>query len=315
MATPLIPQEIYLLERYSSLEHFGKMRDAWRTMLNYAEDLLDRFVHNLPPDYRSRPLPEQPDIVWGERVLPNFRATMQSLDSAYIKLSHGDYESLGRAHGVTGGLRGQSDFWSGWMDEVEPGAEAKYYELLYKANDLAKPVAITSSGTWNPGALTTDYKVVVKLPLNPPATWPTYRLNPQVKVKSGDRTPQTGIYLPDVDHSFPTLLLKSEDDIEGEANEASVVLDPAVSTIKGYRPTTWTLVERVADESDLPSAPSLVAPTRLRVEGGQPCPQTGFWFTPAQMHSRHHFKEGDIMPTVGSDYGATIWQWDSDQSA
>ena len=130
MKTPLIAQEIYLLERYSSLERFGKMSDAWRGMLNYAEDLLDRFVHNLPPDYRKRPLPEQPDIVWGERVLPNFRETMQILDDAYIKLSHGDYDSLSRAHGVRNDFHGQSEFWSGWMDEVEPGAEAKYHELL-----------------------------------------------------------------------------------------------------------------------------------------------------------------------------------------
>jgi hypothetical protein len=29
MSAPLIPQEIYLLERYSSLEYFGRMRDAF----------------------------------------------------------------------------------------------------------------------------------------------------------------------------------------------------------------------------------------------------------------------------------------------
>lgn len=34
MATPLIPQEIYLLERYSPLGYFGQMRDAWQVMLN-----------------------------------------------------------------------------------------------------------------------------------------------------------------------------------------------------------------------------------------------------------------------------------------
>lgn len=49
------------------------------------------------------------------------------------------------------------------------------------------------------------------------------------------------------------------------------------------------------------------------IAGNQPCPQTGYWFTPAKLHSRRHFKEGDIMPAVGSDYGSTIWQWDSNQ--
>ncbi|WP_136418082.1 hypothetical protein [Herbaspirillum sp. ST 5-3] len=314
MTTPLIPQEIYLLERFCSLERYGQMRDAWEAMLNHAESMLDRFMHNLPPRYRKRPLPEQPDIVWGERVLPNFRYTMRLLNDGYIKRSHGDYEALGRACGVTGGIRGQRDFWSGWMDEVEPGAEAKYYELLYKAGDLAWPVDLTSGGIWSPGALTTRYDKVVKEPLNPPPAWPTYRLNWKVTVKSGDRVPQTGIYLPDVDHGFPTLLIKSDDPLLGEANEASVVLDPSVSSKKGYRPTTWTLVERIADERDLLAQPSLIAPIRLRAEGGQPCPQTGYWYTPAKLNSRRHFKEGEVMPVFQSDYGSTIWQWDSNQA-
>jgi hypothetical protein len=52
-----------------------------------------------------------------------------------------------------------------------------------------------------------------------------------------------------------------------------------------------------------------------RVEGGKPCPQTGFWFTPAFADSRRHFDQGDTMPVFEhSQYGATIWQWDTNQS-
>ena len=310
MPTPLIPQEIYLLERFCSVERYKEMRDAWKAMLDYAEDLLDRFVRKLPPDYRSRPLPEQPDIVWGERVLVNFRGTMQILNDGYIKRLHGDYGALGRANGVTGGVRGQTDFWSGWMDEVETGAEAKYYELLYRASGFAWPVKLTSGGTWSPGDLTTHYDKVIKEPLNPPSTWPLYRLNSQIKVKSGDRTPVTGIYLPDVDDSFPTLLRQSDDDIEGEANEAMIDLPDGTST---YKPAIWTLVERVADESDMPTAPSLSG-TLMRCEAGKPCPRDGYWFTPAKANSRQRFAQGTIMPNIeGSDYGQTIWQWDAVQ--
>jgi len=50
------------------------------------------------------------------------------------------------------------------------------------------------------------------------------------------------------------------------------------------------------------------------VEGGQPCPQTGFWETPARLHSRSHFKQGDSMPVFeDSEYGHTIWQWSEEQ--
>lgn len=52
----------------------------------------------------------------------------------------------------------------------------------------------------------------------------------------------------------------------------------------------------------------------LRVEGGQPCPQAGYWATPAQLDSRSLFKAGEIMPTFEhSAYGATIWQWSEEQ--
>lgn len=245
MATPLIPQEIYLLERYTSLQSLEEVRDAWRAMLNYTEGLLDRFMHQLPPDYRSRPRPKQPDIVWGETVLPNFRDTMRYLDDACIKRAEGDYEALGRVVGVTGDIRGQGDYWEGWMDEVEPGAGDKYYDLLHRAGDLAEPIHHTVSGTWNPGDLTTRYhEILSTLPLNPPPSWPVYRLNTQVKVNSGERTPVTGFYLPDVDNSFPTLLIKSDDELAGEANEASV--DETFSP-DGYLPCTWTLIERIAD--------------------------------------------------------------------
>jgi hypothetical protein len=311
MATPLNPQEIYLLERFCSLERYRDMRDAWETMLKYAEHMLDRFMPNLPPDYRKRAQPDQPDIVWGELVLRNFRATMQSLNDGYVKLSHGDYEALGRSNGVTGGVRGQtSDYSSAWMDEVEPGAEAKYYELLFKADGLAWPIKRTSDSIWIPGALTTRYAEVINEPLNAPPSWPTYRLNRQVTVRSGAQVPQTGIYLPDVDNSFPALLIKSDDPWIGETIDAAIYVANGGSS---NAPATWTLVERVADESNVPTVHSLVAPTRLRAEGGQICPQTGYWFTPAKMNSRRHFKEGEVMPVLGSNYDSTIWQWDPDQ--
>lgn len=52
----------------------------------------------------------------------------------------------------------------------------------------------------------------------------------------------------------------------------------------------------------------------LRVEGRQPCPQAGYWATPAQLASRRLFQVRGIMPTFeNSKYGATIWQWSEEQ--
>ena len=54
---------------------------------------------------------------------------------------------------------------------------------------------------------------------------------------------------------------------------------------------------------------------RNNVPANQPCPEAGWWFTPAQANSRRYFKQGEIMPSVGGDYGETFWQWSPDQSA
>lgn len=314
MSTPLIPQEVYLLERYCSLERYGEMRDAWQAMLDHVERMLNRFMQNAPKNYRKRPRPEQPDIVWGERVLPNFRDTMHILNDGYIKRAHGDYEALGRSCGITGDVRGQRDYWADWMDEVEPGATARYYELLFKADNLADPVDRTSSGIWRPGALTTRYAEVIKEPLTPPSPWPSYRLNPHVRVRSGERTPQTGIYLPDADHGFPTLLLKSDDPLAGEANEALVVIDPSLSEDREYRPVLWTLVERVTDESDIPSALPIAASASadngiLRAKAGEPCPRAGIWKSIDAKGISRTYKDGEMMDDLGSSYGLTVWQW------
>lgn len=317
MTTPLIPQEIYLLERYTSLESLEQVRDAWRVMLDYVEVLLDHFMRKLPPDYRHRPLPEQPDIVWGERVLPNFRDTMNYLEDACIKRAAGDFEALGRVVGVTGDIRGQGDYWPGWMKEVLPEAEDKYYDLLHRAGFLAKPIHRTISGIWSPGDLTTRYhEILSTLPLSPPPSWPVYRLNTQVKVKSGERTPVTGFYLPDVDNSFPTLLIKSDDELAGEANEAYV---GKMFSPDGYLSCTWTLIERIADSGGGIPGKNNISGTDARVQrvpGGQACPVSGWWYTPAAKDSRRYFNQGDTLPSIeGSSYGDTYWLWDANQNS
>ena len=54
---------------------------------------------------------------------------------------------------------------------------------------------------------------------------------------------------------------------------------------------------------------------RPNVPASAPCPEAGWWFTPAQTGSRRYFKAGEKMPSVGGDYGLTFWQWATDQSA
>jgi hypothetical protein len=317
MATPLNPQEIYLLERYTSLEYFGVMRDNWALMIKHLEACLDEFMQNLPLDYRNRPLPEQPDAVWGERVLPNFRDSFQSLCTGYIKLSHGDVDGLNYCHGPNNGQRGETEFWSGWMKRSD---ENIYGELLNLASRNASNIAQTEGAYWEPGLLTTRYHESFG-PLNPPANWPSYRLVPGVQVATGARLAQSGIYLPSLDNSGAQFLSTYYD----EAPEAKVFtgmqdhFDPNTGIKDGQdpvyetRPCIWTLVERISDQGGISSNPSLLAAKSHRVPAGLACPEPGFYFTPAKADSRRHFTQGEPMPDFDAQYGMTIWQWDTRQ--
>lgn len=89
-------------------------------------------------------------------------------------------------------------------------------------------------------------------------------------------------------------------------------------------PVTWRLLwadDRYLDGSIPPEEAAYFAepaagapadqasvPPRLRCEAGQPCPREGTWTTPAAPGSRH-FKQGEIMPDMKSDYGQTIWHF------
>ncbi|WP_373386866.1 DUF3396 domain-containing protein [Pseudomonas alcaligenes] len=60
---------------------------------------------------------------------------------------------------------------------------------------------------------------------------------------------------------------------------------------------------RFDQEDSAPTSPA-------RIEAGKRCPQTGYWFSPAQQNSRRHFTQGEIMPEFeDSPWGATLWYW------
>ncbi|MBP4046411.1 type VI immunity family protein [Chromobacterium violaceum] len=49
-----------------------------------------------------------------------------------------------------------------------------------------------------------------------------------------------------------------------------------------------------------------------RCDAGQPCPQSGFWWTPAKQDAARYFEQGEVMPDFpSSKYGATIWYLDT----
>ncbi|CAM2145245.1 type VI immunity family protein [Paraburkholderia tropica] len=72
----------------------------------------------------------------------------------------------------------------------------------------------------------------------------------------------------------------------------------------------------------IPEPPTIVPPERQEgvamssVPGGEPCPNEGWWQTPAKPGSRRHFLQGEIMPVIErSAWGATYWTWSPRQGS
>jgi Domain of unknown function (DUF1911)/Domain of unknown function (DUF1910) len=73
----------------------------------------------------------------------------------------------------------------------------------------------------------------------------------------------------------------------------------------------WAREHKVLDKIKPDAAAKAL---QLRCEANQPCPQAGYWYTPAKRGSRRVFKTGETMPEIkNSPWGATIWYWDEKQ--
>ncbi len=313
MAT-INPHEIYLLETFSSVAYLAELRDTWGEMVQHLEDCLDRFMVKLPADYRRRPLPEQADAVWGERVLPNFRSTYDALCSGVIALSHGDPDGLYSANRPNNDYMGQRDYSDAWLTSAE---RDRYLQLLEKAARMASNVCATVEPYWEPGNFNDFQKNLG--PIAMPAVLPAYRLNPAVTVNADGPVVRSGVYLPDKDNSiaafvptgkpapFATVVVGIEDLLDENGAKYGEQTDTEDQAC------VWTLVERDLRATAQRSPPSLVQVDTHRIAGGDVCPASGYYFTPARAGSRQRFQQGQVMPALDSTYGGTIWQWDANQ--
>ena len=292
------PQEIYLLERYSSAEYFKAMLDAYANMVAAAEKALDIFMQDLPYNYRDQPISQQPDVVWGEHVLPKFRYTLEGLHITYNRLLEGEKEAIEYATNVKNDLNAQStDYWPDWMDQVN---QDNFVYWQGQASRISSNIFITSYGGWLIGDLLKEYDEDSRGTLNLPTSLPVYKVSHSVKIKTGEVVFKSGIYIPSNPEASAQLL------IEGyEAIEAYVGLDLTTDQFISQESVEWMLVERVGDEGG--SAENIQV-ENLKGYAGEMCQRSGDWYSPANQSQSRYFEQGEIFPEIAnSAWGKTIW--------
>lgn len=307
-------EQVRLLELFSSTHYFGTMRDKWEEMLRHAEACLETYMARLPPDYRSKPLPDQPDVAWGHRVLPNFRYTLEKLNEAYIELTHGDKSALGYANSVRNDFKGQLDYIADWMSKND---RKIYEDNIYSAVALAHNIVLTDEAAWQSLDSPCFTEELARFSAS---IFRNYRINNNVFVRSGEKTIVNGIYAPNVEQACPQFL--STHHKQAPLTSVHIGTEDLIDPISGEKydqrliykevECTWYLIDGI-DENQISNANNAQTPQLIRVVAGQPCPQTGFYFSPALPNSRKNFVEGDAMPSLDSTYGQTIWQWDEVQ--
>lgn len=308
-------EQVKLLELFSSTFYFGAMRDKWEEMIRHAESCLEAYMTRLPRNYRSKPLPDQPDIVWGHRVLPNFRYTLEKLNEAYIMLTHGDISALGYANSVRSDFKGQLDYIADWMSEKD---REIYEDSIYSAVEIAHNIVLTDEAAWQSFDSPRFHIELARFSTSLSSR--NYQINRAISVHSGEKTIVNGIYVPDVEHACPQFLSahRKRAPLTSVCVGSEDLLDPRTGekydqqNIYKEVECTWYLIEG-SDHNQTSEAGANQTSQLLRVAAGELCPQTGFYFSPALPDSRKRFVEGEVMPSLNSTYGQTIWQWDEIQ--
>ena len=320
----LFPKEIYAIEQFLSYEYYYETVKLWEELIQYAEDLLDKYSAHLAPDHRAQHPSHQADYVWGTIVLPNFKATLHHLIDGLDDLKEGHLSILRRMSSIGNDLMAQNrDYPPDWMDKVEKGASALYIEKKKLLSIRATNIEIVNSYYH----LQRDYKELLDdkylVGLSFPDVLPIYRLNPSIMVSTDEPIVHTGIYRSIEPYSACKFLMREKDVGAEEEQEWSTApqveafeSNPDNYTRETYKypiciSTTWILVERVSDENQLDNNSNHI---KLTKKGGEKAGHTGYWTTPAQPNTRAYFKKDEILPTLSQvDWGEVYWYFDGEE--
>lgn len=265
---------------------------------------------------------------WGGKV----EEAVKNFDAALAQYKAGNFDGLSAIEGgISNAIRGFKETYVTWLGDEQD----LFFELLNDANaplgrgfyvrrmqsevarlnfrngecELNRLIPRDNGLPFNE-VLFMEESV---FPVMPPHI-PEYAADTAVSCATGDLVPWTGMWVPSTGMGTSALAY---------AEQGVQIMQPA------YEPETWDkdgeeiLSFRVLDKVWHPVRPTgrmipypnseHASHVNLRCDGGLPCPVPGYWFTPARANSRRRFEGDEVMPAVGGDFGATIWQWDLDQ--
>ncbi|MBI5925620.1 MAG: hypothetical protein HY836_08455 [Aquabacterium sp.] len=316
MATRNLSQEAHLWYTISSPDYIAKAK----IKLQEAADLMraDVAQHAFIADYAPVPY-------WGgviEDLLDRF-------DGALEILKQGEFDPMQRwASRMKTIPRGLQEGNMNWMSEM-----GQFMDLLNETfgicDEFLTSVAMSerfSDPNYKDGSADWRYELpedvgyegngiarYIEPSVFPvlPHQIPEYAPDTSVSCKTGDVVPWTGVWVPNTGMGTAALAFARQNvQIMQPTYEIASVDDDGYASFN-LVDCIWHPVKptgRMIEHPVLAQLKHGAATAKGRCESGERCPREGLWFTPAAPDKRH-FKLGEVMPSVGGDYGVTIWQW------
>ncbi len=147
-----------------------------------------------------------------------------------------------------------------------------------------------------------------------PDPLPEYVMDESVACQTGDEVPWTGVWYPDTgleQHSLafaikgklmqPAFRIVKTIEERNRESGGAIFGSPVTVAV----PTTWHPV--------ISSGRPLAEEPELRAKAGEPCPKAGIWQPMEPGAPDRRYEAGEIMGSLGTAYGYTVWRWKSDR--
>lgn len=145
-----------------------------------------------------------------------------------------------------------------------------------------------------------------------PDTVPDYLVDKSISCNTGDEVPWTGVWYPatGLEHHSLTFAIKG---MRMQAVYKVIKTTEELRTETDMFPPPETVAIATTWHPVIAAPPKPETITELWSKAGQQCPKEGVWEPTDPGAARQYYRVGDVMLSLGSAHGHTVWRWISER--
>ena len=145
-----------------------------------------------------------------------------------------------------------------------------------------------------------------------PDPLPDYLIEKSISCHTGDEVPWTGVWYPatGLEHHSLTFAIKG---MRMQAVYKVIKTTEELRTETDMFPPPETVAIATTWHPVIAAPPKPETNTELWSKAGQQCPKEGVWEPTDPGAARRYYRVGDVMLSLGSAHGHTVWRWISER--